>query len=331
MTLTHPTPIRGGKRDERSVEVVTLGEALIALQPEPSGSLRDTDLLRRHVGGAELNVAVGLARLNHRAAWTGWVGDDEFGRIVLDVLRKEAVDVSRARVVPGAWTGVYFREIRPRDRLRVHYYRSGSAACRMDPSALDVDFHVSGGILHLTGITAALSDTAARVVTELAGEARRRGVTVSFDANLRWRMLGQRDPARLLSEALDQADVIFLSDEEADALIGGHEVRDAQRFLERKGEGQLVVHAASHAFAVDGAGVNELAVERATVVDPVGAGDAFVAGFLAGRLRGLPSQDCLRMANGAGACAVSTRGDAESMPREEDLQALLQGTAGVER
>jgi len=232
--------ITNGACGDGRPQAVTLGEALIALQPEPGGALRDAQLLRRHVGGAELNVAVGLARLNHRVAWSGWLGQDEFGHIVLDTLRREGVDVSRARLVPGAWTGVYFREIRAPNRLRAHYHRAGSAACEMDPSALDVDFHLSGRILHLTGITVVSSDSGSHVVTELATEARRRGVIVSFDANLRWTMIGERDPAKLMASAVELADLLFLSDGEADTLIGGHEVADAERFLRRGWDGQVI-------------------------------------------------------------------------------------------
>jgi 2-dehydro-3-deoxygluconokinase len=320
-----------GASGEGRPQAVTLGEALIALQPEPRGSLRDAQLLRRHVGGAELNVAVGLARLNHRVAWTGWLGEDDFGHVVLDTLRREGVDSSRARLVAGARTGVYFRETRAPNRLRAHYYRSDSAAWEMDPSALDVDFHLSGRILHLTGITVVACERGARIVTELARGARERGVTVSFDANLRYRLIGDRDPASLMAPALELADLIFLSEAEADALIGGHEVADAERFLRRKGDGQLIVHGSERAFAAEGGCACELPARTAPIVDPVGAGDAFVAGFLAGRLRGLAPEGCLHMAHAAGACAVSVPGDAESMPREEDLLAELGETTEVER
>ena len=316
---------------DRRPQAVTLGEALIALQPEPRGPLRDAQLLRRHVGGAEVNVAVGLARLDHPVAWTGWVGDDELGRSILDMLRKEGVDVSRARPVPGAWTGVYFRETRPPGRWHMHYYRAGSAAAQIDAAALDLDFHLSGRILHLTGITVVASDSGSRVVTALARQARQRGVTVSFDANLRWRMIGDRDPARLLASAVELADLLFLSDSEADALIGGHEVADAERFRRRGWDGQVIVHGAERAFAVDAHGAVELPAQPSPVVDSVGAGDAFVAGFLAGRLRGQAPEGCLRMAHAAGACAVSVAGDAESMPRDEDLRAVLEHASEANR
>jgi len=313
-----------------ALEVVTLGEALIVMDPVERGPLRHVPGFRKRVGGAELNVAVALARLGHRAGWAGSVGDDEFGREVLGFLRAEGVDVSGAVLDPGAPTGLYFKEWRA-GGLRAHYYRAGSAASRMAPGRLDEGFLLSGRVLHLTGITPALSGGCEELVRRLAGEAGRRGVLLSFDANIRWRLFGERDPRKAIEPLLPLADLLFLSDEEAELLLGGSDPRSVEQARGRLGAGVVVVHSASGSFAAGGDGVVRREGYRVEAVDTVGAGDAFVGGFLAGFLRGWETGACLELANACGACAVAVPGDAASMPAEEEALALLRGRRERER
>jgi 2-dehydro-3-deoxygluconokinase len=172
----------------KRVLVTTLGEAMIVMDPLSKGLLRHVDTFVKRVGGAELNVAVALSRLGHRAAWAGDLGDDEFGEEVRRFLRGEGVDVSGVGVNSEAPTGVYFKERRALDRLRVYYYRAGSAASKMGFEDLNMDYLLSGEVLHLTGITPALSESCRDLTERLIYEANERGVTVSFDANVRWRL-----------------------------------------------------------------------------------------------------------------------------------------------
>src|SRR5215210_5270379 len=166
-----------------SLQVTTLGEALITMDPLSEGPLRHVTRFEKHYGGAELNVAVGLSRLGHRAGWAGGLGDDEFGREILAFARGEGVDVSRTRLDSEAPTGLYFKEWRALGQLRVYYYRAGSAASRMQFDELDLEYLLSGEILHLTGITAALSESCHDLIERLLSAANERGVTVSFDVN----------------------------------------------------------------------------------------------------------------------------------------------------
>lgn len=303
--------------------MATLGEAMIVLDPAARGPLRHVRSFEKHVGGAELNVAVALARLGHRASWAGTLGDDEFGREILGFLRAEGVDASGARLDRSAPTGVYFKERRALDRLRVYYYRAGSAASRARFEDLDLDRLLSGEILHLTGITPALSENCRDLTARLVNAAVERGVTVSFDANIRFRLFEARDPREVLRPLAECADLLFLSDEEADLLLGGSDAESVRRAMKSVRAETIVVHGADGSFAVDGSGVTEEAGYRVEAVDPVGAGDAFVAGFLSGRLRGWKTGECLRFANACGACAVTAPGDAESMPFEEEALSLL--------
>jgi 2-dehydro-3-deoxygluconokinase len=190
---------------------------------------------------------------------------------------------------------------------------------------------LSAGILHLTGITPALSEPCADLSARLADAAVQRGTVLSVDANLRRRLLGERDPWTVLAPLLERADLLFVSGEEAAALFGGDDVDAVRAVLGGLRAQVIVVHDARGAYAVEHAGVTERPAFPVDVVDTVGAGDAFVAGFLSGRLRGWGLGDTLALANACGACAVSLPGDVESMPRAADALSLLEGRAGVER
>ncbi len=167
------------------LQLTTLGEALVVMDPVSRGPLRHVGGFEKNLGGAELNVAVGLSRLGHRAGWAGRLGDDEFGKEILAFARGEGVDVSRTSLDSEAPTGLYFKEWRALGQLRVHYYRAGSAASRMRFDELDLEYLLSGEILHLTGITAALSESCHDLIERLISAANERGVTVSFDVNVR--------------------------------------------------------------------------------------------------------------------------------------------------
>jgi 2-dehydro-3-deoxygluconokinase len=314
-------------------DVATLGEALVVLDPDTAGPLRTVTAFTRHFGGAELNVAVALARLGHRSAWAGALGDDELGHAILAFLRGEGVGVDGVRLSPEAPTGLYLKERRALDRLQVHYFRAGSAASALRAADLDLDRLLAAPVLHLTGITPALSDAGEALTDALTAAARERGVTLSFDANLRFRLLGDRDPRALLRGALERADLVFCSHEEADLLLRAAEPEGVARALGGLRAQVVVVHDADGAYAVERDGtVTRADAHRVTAVDTVGAGDAFVAGFLSGRLRGWDTAGCLALACACGACAVTVPGDAESMPfAAEALSLLPGGSAGPER
>jgi len=314
-----------------SPQVTTLGEALVVLDPLSAGPLRHVEGFAKHVGGAELNVAVALSRLGHRAGFAGRLGDDEFGHEILAFLRAEGADASRAVLDGDAPTGVYFKERRALGALRVYYYRAYSAASRGRFDELDLEYLLSGGVLHLTGITPALSEGCRDLTERLMTAANERGVTVSFDANVRFRLFGGRDPREVLLPLAERADLLFLSEEEAELLLGTGEPEGILKAAGGLRAEAVVVHGAEGAFAVVGSDLFREPSYPVKVVDTVGAGDAFVAGFLSGRLRGWGTRESLRLANACGACAVTVPGDAESMPFEEEALGLLEDRRERER
>jgi 2-dehydro-3-deoxygluconokinase len=196
---------------------------------------------------------------------------------------------------------------------------------------LDLQYLLSGEILHLTGITAALSESCYDLIERLLSAANERGLRVSFDVNVRRLLFEGRDPRKVLGPLAARADLLFLSDDEADLLFGGSDPGSLQEARQDIRAETVVVHRAEGAFAVEGGGVSEMAAYPVDAVDTVGAGDAFVAGFLSGRLRRWSTEECLDMANACGACAVTVPGDLKGLPTAEEALALRRGRPGVER
>jgi 2-dehydro-3-deoxygluconokinase len=316
---------------DNGVDVATLGEALAVMTPTEPGALRDVDTFQKDIGGAELNVAIALRRLGHASRWAGRLGGDEFGHQALALLHREGVDASHVSTKPDGRTGLYIKERGAAGKLRVQYYRDGSAATSLDVCDVDMPALTQARIVHLTGITAALTPCGQRVVSAVLSEASRGNRLISFDANVRAMLLGGRDARHVIMPALERADVVFFSEQEADLLLGGYDENAMRRAFEKLSAAIIVVHGAWGAMACDHSGTVRSAAFHTTVVDVVGAGDAFVAGFLSGLLRGWPTVDCLRLANACGACAVSVSGDARSMPYAHDAMALLGHVEHVER
>lgn len=205
-------------------EVVTMGECLVSLVAADSAPLPDVRALHPHVAGAEANVAVGLARLGHRVAFSGRVGADGFETRIVRALRGEEVDVVGLTVDPNGPTGLMIRERRGVGPSEVIYHRTGSAGARLGPEdvAAAVERGVFGGArwLHLTGITPALSDSCRAAVAVALEASRAEGLTVSFDVNLRRRLWSDAESASVLRDLVARVDVLIADEAEA-ALVTG--------------------------------------------------------------------------------------------------------------
>lgn len=171
-----------------SAEVVVCGEAMLLMLAEPGVPLEHALAFRRSIAGAESNVAAGLARLGHSVRWLGRVGDDPAGRAVLAQLRAQGVDSSYAITDPEAPTGVLMRDSHPARAIDVQYLRTGSAASRMSPNELEPRMFEGARLVHITGITPMLSDSAHRATLRLFELARAADATVSFDPNIRHKL-----------------------------------------------------------------------------------------------------------------------------------------------
>jgi 2-dehydro-3-deoxygluconokinase len=310
--------------------VVTAGETMVLGVPARPGRLRHAVSLELKVGGAESNVAIALSRLGVSAGWVSFLGDDEPGQLVLDRVRAEGVDTSRVRRLQDYPTGLYLRE-QVGAATRVYYYRRDSAASAMGSHAFDPGYLEGAEFLHLTGITPALSEECRRFVLWVAEEAGESGTRLSFDVNYRSKLWSPEEARAFTEELLPRVDLFFAGDEEARALWG----RDDEKFLRElagMGPQEVVLKRGEEgSVAVLGGEVLKRSAFPVEEVDPVGAGDAFDAGYLAGHLWGLAQEERLRVANAMGALSVATLGDYEGLPDREELRAFLEGRKALGR
>ncbi|MEV0986475.1 sugar kinase [Streptomyces sp. NPDC049949] len=305
--------------------LVTLGETMAVLAADRPGPLASGTPLRLGFAGAEATVAIGVSRLGHAASWIGRVGADSAGTMILDGLRGEAVDVTRARVDDSAPTGLMLRERRTPDHTRVTYYRRGLAGARLDPEDIDPELVARARVLHVTGITPALGDGPLAAVRRAVDLARAAGVTVSLDLNYRARLWNREEAAAELTHLVTRADVVFAGPDEASLVVAGADPATMACTLLDLGPREAVLKlGARGAVAVthDGEAVQDSV--PVTLVDPIGAGDAFVAGYLAGLLDGTDLPGRLLLAATCGAFAVAAPGDWEGLPRRAELD-LLRG------
>jgi 2-dehydro-3-deoxygluconokinase len=323
-------------------EVVTLGECLISFIATTRGPLAESATFERTVTGAEANVAVGLARLGRSVAYVGRVGADAFGTVARRRLRGEGVDVSHLVTDVAAPTGVMFRELRDLVPMEVIYHRAGSAASRIDAADVDAAAELFRGArwLHLTGITPAMSGSAADALRRAVALAHTGSATISLDLNIRRRLWSERQAAPVLRELARSCHVVLGGLDEV-AVVGGLAAtleegagcdpeRAADALLQGATERVVVKLGAGGALErrVGGSSTRSPGRPVAFVADPVGAGDAFTAGYIALSLEGADTDTVLRAGNACGAMAVATIGDLAGLPTRAELDTLLAAPGG---
>lgn len=313
------------------MSVVTLGESLGLLVASRIGRLELVPTMDLGFGGAESNVAIGLARLGVPVTWMGRLGDDALGRLIERELRAEGV-TSAATHDPTAPTALMLKERPAAGSSAVSYYRAGSAGSRLGPEHLDVGRIREARILHVTGITAALGAGPRAALDAAIDAAIDGGTIVSFDVNHRSRLWDQTTATSAYREIAARADVVFAGDDEAELLTGEREPAAQAAAIIALGPTQAVVKlGAEGAYAFADGGTAEQLAFPVHAVDTVGAGDAFVAGYLAELLAGAPLSGRLRTAAACGAVACTAPGDWEAAPDRAAIARLLGAGDPVQR
>ncbi|NEA28572.1 sugar kinase, partial [Actinomadura bangladeshensis] len=222
-------------------DLVTFGETMARLENAVVGPMRHARSLDLGIGGAESNTAIGMCRLGGTAAWFGRVGDDEFGRLITTALAGEGVRLDH-RVVDGtAPTALLFKERRSGTLTRVQYYRTGSAGSRLRPSDVPHDLIRSARVLHVTGITAAISDTARQALVDAVETARDAGVPVSLDLNYRTALWTPAEAGECLRDLAGRADLVFATEAEARLVVAGDDAAGLATALAALGPRDVLV------------------------------------------------------------------------------------------
>ena len=303
---------------------------MTALAPPPGESLRRAERWLVDHAGAESNTCVGLARLGLRVAWVSRLGDDAAGDRILDALTSEGVDTRWVRRDPLRLTGVMLKDT----AAGVRYYRSGSAASAMSPDLLDgVPVRQARAVL-VTGVTALIGATAHAAGLALleAGH----GLRI-VDPNLRHGLWGSDRRAELVLPFIERCNLLLSGASELEEILtgaggaggsgesggsgrsrgaGGADAAEAlARRATAHGPREVVVRSATTIGALAGGSWTELAIARGAAVDPIGAGDAFNAGYIAARLRGERVEAALRAGIHCGTAVTTVMSDTAGFPR----------------
>ena len=313
-------------------KVVLLGEPMALLLADQEGPLPDVSHFTRTVSGAEVNVAIGLRRLGIPVEFLTRLGDDPFGHYIELMLKNNGIGTGMIAFDSEYRTGIQLKECVSDGRdPYAPYYRKGSAASHMTESDMEALDMSDVGMIHVTGIPPALSESMRKAVFALVKRAKIKQIPVSFDPNLRpalWE--NEARMCEVLNELSGYADFVFPGITECRILTGTDDKKKAAEFYHRKGVGTVVIKdgklgAFLSTDCPDG-GRSEKQIPGfpvSRVVDTVGAGDGFAAGFLSGFLEQLPLEACVLRANAIGALQVQHRGDNEGLPTREQLEAFI--------
>lgn len=314
-------------------DVITLGEAMIAFSPSSSGPMKYVHSFEKKIGGAELNLAIGCSRLGLKTGWISRLGNDEFGKYIKNFARGEGIDVSQVELVDGYPTSLNFKEIAEDGSVRTFYYRDKSPTLTMGLEDLDETYFKNAKILHITGIYPAINPKNITVFERAIELAKKQGLKVSFDPNIRLRMWSKEDAREALTKILPHVDILLAGDEEMEILIGERNPSNIIEKVKDIGIPFVAIKQGEKGSVgyYNGEVIEAPVVKASKVVDTVGAGDGFDSGVLYGILKNWSLEKTLTFANTIGAMVVSVVGDNEGLPYIEEVHEKLGIIERIER
>lgn len=315
------------------MDVITIGDGMIAMCPIQKGPIIFSNTFERKIGGAEFNVAIGCSRLGLKSGWISRLGNDDFGKYILKTVRGEDVDTSEVKLVDGYQTSVYFREVLSDGSSRSFYYREKSPTSTMNLEDLNEEYFKKAKILHITGVFPSINKNNQRVILEAVNLAKKLNLKVSFDPNIRLKMWTIKEAKNFIQRILPSVDILLIGDEEVELLLEDVNIEKAIKTFHSYGiETVIVKKGAKGAIGSDGKNIYEVsAIKPKALVDTVGAGDGFAAGFLTALLKGETLENCVRFANAVGSLVVGVEGDNEGLPYYDDVLVHLGQSKKIER
>ncbi|KOS68658.1 2-keto-3-deoxygluconate kinase [Lysinibacillus contaminans] len=307
------------------MDVITIGDALITMNPQTSGPLRFVNTFERKIGGAELNVAIGCSRLGLKTGWISRLGNDEFGRYISSYARGEGIDTSKVELVNGFPTSVYFKEILNEERINSYYYRHNSPTNVFKVEDIDEEYVKNSKVVHISGVFPAINDTNKDIVLQLVKLAKKNNVIVTFDPNIRLKLWSGEKAKAVLQSFLPFVDVLITGEEEAELLLGSTNIEelielgkhyDISHIVLKRGEKGAIGYKGGEL-------IDASPVISSKIVDTIGAGDGFATGYIYSLINDWSLERSLRFANAVACYVIGVPGDNEGLPYLEDMAVIL--------
>lgn len=310
-------------------EIIAIGEPMLEFNATEEGSLAEVDLFSVGYGGDTSNFAVAASRLGGRVGYLTALGTDPFGDRFIQLWEREEIDTSQIKRDPESPTGIYFIS-RKDNQHHFTYYRNTSAASRMNASSLPLDYIRQGRLLHVSGISQAISLSACDTVFAAVSAARNSGVRVSYDPNLRLKLWPLERARAIIHQTASMVDLFLPSYEDATALTGLESPEAIARLYLEMGPEVVVLKLGAEGALLatrgeDGAAGSMQRFKSFSVnpVDMTGAGDTFDGAFVVSWLADQPLDYCVRFANAAGAIVTTGLGAVTPIPRKVDVEAFI--------
>lgn len=312
--------------------VMTIGDAMITLNPATKGPMRFVAQFERKVGGAELNFAIGCARLGLGSRWISRLGKDEFGRVIYNFTRGEGVDVSAVDFVDGCPTSLNFKEINEDGSGKTFYYRYNSPILTLTPDMIHEELFEGVDLVHLTGVFLAIDPKNLKIVKKIIEIAEQKQIPISFDPNIRLKLWTIEEARKTYESIFPHVDILLTGLDEIRLITGKDSDKELARFAADYGIKDLVIKDGAYGSKLFRGGEWTKADSFSVIpVDTVGAGDGFDAGFVYGWLNGYNPEQLLLFANGVGALVTTVSGDNEGLPYFEEVNAFINNESIIER
>lgn len=312
--------------------VFTLGDALITFNPSDTGPLRYVPTFSRKVGGAELNFAIGCARLGLKSKWMSRLGGDEFGRVIYNFARGEGIDVSEVKLVDGYPSSLNFKEIREDGSGKTFYYRYQSPILTMEPSDITEAILDGVDIVHLTGVFLAINPKNLDITLEVLKLAKEKNIPVSFDPNIRLKLWTIEEAKATYMKVFPYVDILLTGRDEIELIHGDSSKVSLEALAKEFKMAHLVIKDGGNGATVFVNGQwHEKEAFKVQPIDTVGAGDGFDAGYIYSYLHNYSPLESLQFANGVGALVTTVSGDNEGLPELDEVFAFIRNEKVIER
>ncbi|MED1467785.1 sugar kinase [Bacillus salipaludis] len=306
----------------QQLDVITFGEAMAMFIANQPGPLHEINQYTLELAGAETNVAIGLIRLGFQSGWVSKVGNDAFGKFIVNRLKEEKVDIKQVLVDTNYPTGFQLKSKVTFGDPEVQYFRKGSAASNLSIDDFNEEYFLSARHMHMTGIPLALSSHTRAFANHALALMKRNGRSISFDPNLRPNLwTSKEEMIQATNEIAFQVNHVFPGIKEGEILTGYQEPYDIASFYLDKGVELVIIklgeEGAFYKTQIEEGMVPGYKVQK--VIDTVGAGDGFAVGVISGLLQGLPVHETVLRGNAIGALAVQSPGDHSGYPTSFQL------------